>query len=729
MEQPQAATSPSALGYRLNELLGLTGCVALVIGLALTPESLAFDLVGALSGVADTAAVTVPAAVLVATASGVNLLVGAVLMRAVRGRPFESVVDACLWGFTGAVLLDLLLMFALGSVDLFRLPILAALHAAVLIVAYRRAPPLIRRSERDRSRRPLRLSWFAVFLALAWSPAVVLQLASPVPPFMDVLPNHTAPVEHLRAFGSFDPLTTTPSPIYGPSRTSLGFVAVLGTVTTLSGLAAALSVSAFILVEVLLVAAAAHRLGLAFGGRHAASWMLLTFALTQTFARLADDRSRVLVFPVAVVALIEFARMSRPGGRELERESWRRLAPPALALGATILFHAVIGAFVAATLLVLALLDRRHRIGDAVAVVAIGGTLALPQAAIMVGIDLPAAAGLLVLPAALLVGALLRVDVVRRAAVALTLAGGGAALLAAVLFLPLPRAARDWAAGFVHSVPIMLGFGAIGLVVARARIRPLVWSGVLVGAGAGTSAYAIPSDSGWLVLDALRFEIPKEVHSWLPVFLALVAAVGLGRLSVLVARAVAEPMARAASFAVLAAFVILATLPARFEPIDPLYTGEHRIAENMAIHLRHAERGFFTGYPDSRWVVNADQSQLLNAIRERVRDGRIGPDTRLLHVARTFRHWESTPVGTFAGVRVTTVSEDGGVTIHTAGGDLHTSGRLDALLASSDPGFPYLLLEPDTADHDEVRARILEAGYRPILANAEGELFTLRPGG
>src|SRR6185503_5191947 len=58
--------------------------------------------------------------------------------------------------------------------------------------------------------------------------ALLLQLASPVVPFIDVLPNHVAPVEHLRTFGAYASLDTMPSPIYGPSRAFLGYTALLG---------------------------------------------------------------------------------------------------------------------------------------------------------------------------------------------------------------------------------------------------------------------------------------------------------------------------------------------------------------------------------------------------------------------------------------------------------------------------------------------------------------------
>ena len=63
-------------------------------------------------------------------------------------------------------------------------------------------------------------AWLLV--GVVWMAPVLLQLASPFAPFVDVLPNHVAPVEHLRTFGSWETLAVSPSPIYGPSRLFLG---------------------------------------------------------------------------------------------------------------------------------------------------------------------------------------------------------------------------------------------------------------------------------------------------------------------------------------------------------------------------------------------------------------------------------------------------------------------------------------------------------------------------
>ena len=108
---------------------------------------------------------------------------------------------------------------------------------------------------------------FGALVVAAWAAPVLLQLASPVVPFIDVLPNHVAPAEHLRTFGTLTHLTDTQSPIYGPSRILLGYTALLGTITTVSGLPAGEALAGFILPSTLLVAVAVHRLATALGWR------------------------------------------------------------------------------------------------------------------------------------------------------------------------------------------------------------------------------------------------------------------------------------------------------------------------------------------------------------------------------------------------------------------------------------------------------------------------------
>ncbi len=230
-----------------------------------------------------------------------------------------------------------------------------------------------------------------MLIVLAWSGSVILQLGSPVVPFIDVLPNHVAPAQHLATFGAFDVLTTAPSPIYGPSRMFLGYTGLLGSAAVLSGQTAALAVAAFILPATVLVGAGMARLASAIHGVGVGWWMLLAFALTESFARMADARATVIALALTAFCLVEL----------LERDERARPLSLAVALGVTFLFHPLVGLLTAAVVVAMVAIypDRYARIG--VPALVGGGILALPQAATMVAVDLPSALGLVVIPPAI----------------------------------------------------------------------------------------------------------------------------------------------------------------------------------------------------------------------------------------------------------------------------------------------------------------------------------------
>jgi hypothetical protein len=287
---------------RRLELVSAVAVVAIVVGIRmLDGTELASSWSGALAGVASQLPVTFPAAVAVLASAIGQLLAGAVLMRALRGAPYPSVVDAALGGLVGAVAIGLVALMAFGSLGWFVPGALLVMNGIVIGLGWFVRPWFV---ETPR----LRLGWpsvAGVLLVFAWSGAVILQLASPVVPFIDVLPNHVAPAQHLATFGAFDVLTTAPSPIYGPSRMFLGYTGLLGTASVLSGQPAALAVAAFILPATLLVAAGMARLASGIAGLGIGWWMLIAFTLTESFARMADSRATVLVLAITAFCLLE----------------------------------------------------------------------------------------------------------------------------------------------------------------------------------------------------------------------------------------------------------------------------------------------------------------------------------------------------------------------------------------------------------------------------------------
>jgi hypothetical protein len=690
-------------------LLGACGLAALVVGLWLLPPQLAVDAPHAADAIFAQLPVTGPAAILVLAAAVLNIGTAGLVVQRVVPKAARSLAEVVLAAYGSAVLLDVALLYVLGGLGLFTWPVLVGVHGGLLAFAW-----VVRRPARRLVPVPLHphLGWALV--AIVWSAPVLLQLASPVVPFMDVLPNLVAPVEHLRTFAQFDPLTTSPSPIYGPSRLSLGYVGLLGTITTLSGLSAAQAISAFIAVEVVLVAIAVAALARSAAGRHAVFWALIAFAMTQPFARLADDRSRILAIPIIAWTLIELVRASRhdPAPRQTARII-------GIGLGATLLLHAVIGSFLALTMLVLvAVSPARHR--SVMPALAMAGTLALPQAAVMVGIPVPSLLGVVAFPAS--VGASLAVGLlaplraalvqVTRVALALTIgiavAGAGYAVPAFV----------RWFSDFGPAVPFLSVTGAAGLLWLRPSARWVLITMLGVGAAAGTLANLVPA--GDLLWQSVRYEVPKEVHTWLPVVLAISSAALLAQIVRRIPAA--GRVGQGWRIAVVAAWLLVAALPLRPEPIDGLHVGERHLSENIAIQLRYADHGFWTGYPDTRWVVDSKQRQVLAAIRREIAAGRITAGTRLLHVSRTYQQWGAIPVGVFSGVLETVVSSDARVTIHTVGGRLIP---LDALSTQLAADYDYLLIEwrglpPDVAQ--------LTRGFEPVFMSDEAVLLRRRDG-
>lgn len=726
------------------DLAAVAGLIGIVTGaLLLAPTDLGFDPTAGLVALFSWIPATLPAALLVLAASIVDVSAGLVLARAVRGRPFEKLDEALLQGTVAAVLKDVVLLGLLAGSGFFTQPILIAIHAAILVAGLARVRPLIARAAVPAIDRVTPLG---ILIVAAWSAPVLLQLASPVVPFLDVLPNHVAPAEHLRTFGSLGLLTETQSPIYGPSRVFLGYTAWLGTITTGTGLPAGETLAGFILPSTLLVAVAVHRLVTAIGGRDAAAWGLLVFAMTTSFARLGDARATVVVLPLVAWPLAVLAeRIAATGGADVRRADVRRggvrraagLAGRlrrlpgdpwlpdgvalGLALGGAVLVHPVIGFLAALTvgIVVLAVPDRAAGLG--VPALGAAAAVAVPQAATMLGVGLPPLALVAAIAGGVAVGWVL--DALSSVRAALVLVGraaaAGLAVLAVVAAGPLIRAAVAGAGPLLTVMELSLVAGVAGIALgARPARSPVLWAALGAGFGVAALTQLVPEEGSGLLGQALRFELPKTLQYWVPVFAALLAAGGLAA----VLRANRLPLV--ARGVAIVAFVGTAALPIRTTPIDVFHLGEHRLSETFSIAMRWVESGFWSGFPDSRYVVDPPRREILAAVRLEIDAGDLRAETPVLHVATSFQQWVATPLGVFAGVTETVVSPDAQETIHTVGGRLRPVDDLAGLLSGG--RYPYLLFEPGSGDlPPDTRDRIVAAGYVPVFANGQGELFRL----
>jgi hypothetical protein len=765
----EAALSEAGIGLRDREaiavdLIGVVGLAALAAGLLAlqTSKEIGFDVGAAVSGTVAQLSVTLPAALLVLAAAGLELAAGLVVARLARRVPFESLTEAAIASLVATTLKGALLIGLLGGFGLYRGPILIAID--VLILVWGRWLPF-----GPRVGRVLAAGWTGrirlegsrvvwALVAIVWAGPILLQLASPVVPFIDVLPNYVGPAEHLRTFGWLSPLTETQSPIIGPSRSVMGYDALLGGVTTMTNLPAVLAVSAYILPSALLVAAGVQRLANALtrGDAPVGPWALLGFAATESFARMADARGTVIVLPLVCFALALAAeRYRRPGGdvgdeAADEEDAWRpsRGLAIGLGLGAAVLVHPVVGAFAIATVAVLALIRPDRLAPDAGVAGLTAAIVAAPQLGVMLGQPVPPLALAAALALALAVGiaaaravadsepvrdGLVRLALWTRPALALIVAIGLAFAAVRGLLLPgqLPGGIGAGVQLLLDSCGILLVALALGWLVGSAGARSaVIYVTAAVGFAAVVLTQLLPGNLGFLG-DALRFEVPKTVHYWIPVFVSIGAGAGL-------AKAVADvphtsldlggarlALPWAARVVAVGAIVAFAAYPYRDKPIDAYHLGEHRLSEAVAIDLHYAASGFWLGFPDSRTLVDPPRQEIVAFIRGEIDAGRITHATPILHVAKSFQEWVSTPLGVFDGVTETFASPDQEVSHQTAGGRLYNLDDLHGLISGGT--FPYVVLEPnDFPPAEGIRTEISAAGYHSIFANSQGEVF-VRP--
>ena len=648
--------------------------------------------------------------------------------------------------------MDVLLLLLLGPIGQFK-PILLALINLGLVAAGALIRPWLQDGRRIPTNR-FPIGWFLILLV--WSAPLLLQLASPVVPFLDVLPNHVAPVEHLRTFGTWEALSVDPSPIYGPSRLFLGYVAQLGALDVLTNLPAALAVAAFALPCTLLIAAGAILLAgsltrSADGSSSETSasdrarsaprshtyWVMLTIPITFVFLRVPDSRASVLVFPLvclALATLIGGGADRQDIGPSLRSGVGRRRAMVlAASIGAAVLVHPTGGAFLMATVLLCAPLSpERARL--AIAGFCGGAVIALPQLALMIGINGPAWLAIPALPIGLGVAAWLGTtsggalssglrapsrDVGLPLMIGLVVVAGVAIVGILVAVITLPNG-RDLLFDSIHNAVVDYGVllipGAIWVAFAGSLDGwRVIGAAMLVGLTALGIAEALPP--GDLLIQSIAYEVPKEVGYWLPWFVAI--AGGLGLAAVWDRREWA-PLLRVG---IPLAIVILASVDFQPGSIEEQGIEQHRYADTLAISLHRAQNGYWTGYPDSRQIVDAPRQALLAAVRVEIAAGRWRPDTPVLHVAPSFQQWVATPLGVFDGVIETDATEDPEHSLHTIGGRLMDIKDLATLLPQN---YPYLVVEgygPSNASLTQAAA----AGYKVVWTDGQATLLHKAP--
>ena len=712
--EPAAASVREAISREraFRVVVSVVGSIGLLAGIQMIETGpIGANVPAAFAGAASQLSVTAMAAVAVLGATAANVAMGAAAVRMLSDRPYDSPGSLVLDGLAAAVLIDTGALMLLGGLGIFTWPAIVILHVAVLGAAWYRFRTLPAWRAWPVSAGPGVDGLAYLLVVLVWGAAVVLQLASPVVPFMDVLFNHVAPVEHVRIFGSFETLTTSPSPNFGPSRTLLGFVGLQSTIAVMVQLPAALAIAAFTLPLAIVSALAVQRLTDALFGRGAGYWALITVPLTFVFLRIPDARATALVFPLVAWSLALLVA-PRPGSRR--QRQLLVMAP----LAAGLYVHPFIAGLMVLTIGLLGLLWPMRFARTAVPAVIGAFLLATPQAAATLGIAAPAWTGPFAVPVAV-AGFWLAdrwpAQVVRAGRAGLVLAGVAVLLLAQDIARFATEAMRDVAFGFP-----LLTVGALVGAVAFARGSVgwrVVAAGLAVAILVMVVARLLPAESS--LVQSLQGEAqPKALAYWAPFFLALAAAAACHG-------AISSRRRLGIGHVAVALYVYVAILPLRLSPTTVNIDNyeEHRMAESASIALRHAQHGYWVGYPDSRTILNEPQRELIGRLDEDRRAGLIDPDTRLLHAADSFRPWVGTPVAVFTGIVESTASHDPERSIHTEGGRLYGLEEFGTLLGRD---FDYVLLEGD-ALVAELGGQVADAGFASILVNERGELFRRLP--
>jgi hypothetical protein len=734
----------------------LFGFGLLVAGLEVVRASarwgFAYD--GAVNGILSQLSVTGPATLLMAVATSANVLAGAALLRLAGAPAFRSLSDLILAGFGAAAVLDAATLFLLGGVGLFGWPELVLVHLAIgaAWLTLRRKRSLLAGPLRAHFSRPA--AWWPLILVI-WAGPLIIGLASPAVPFLDVLPNHVAPVEHVRVFGSFATLTTSPSPIYGPSRLMLGYVALLGQLTTITNLDAILSEAAFALPLTVLMALAVRQLaGRLFGGS-AGFWVLLTFPLTFTFMRIPDARGTVVVFPLAAWILIRIAdelRAGHAGGTTTADTPPSRARPDlglVFALGGAILVHPLVGlvAFTAAAGTLVLYPDRLAR--KLIPAMGAGAVLAVPQALTMAGVAAAAWIGFACVAIGLAVAFALSIAVAwaaehisptpglpAPALVALV----GATIVALIVLAQMHIAAPNDPLSEVETdffrLLLLCLLGAVLSIGRPSKGWVLLGCGVAAGLAAWAASGLVGYDG--LTQQAIHYEVPKSVEYWLPVMLAVGAAGALAEILRIRRLGVLRPIA-IGLFLVVTVFpitdpivlgpIVISGTPVTAPLISNVQIGEHRAAESVGLALLEAQNGYwdvgtaYQYYPDPRTIIDAPRQQVVDELRAEENAGRLGPATKVLNIASSFQQWVSVPVGVFTGAIETSISLQPELSIHTDGGRLLGFGDLDHELAS---GYGYVVLEPNGLPADvlaNAQASIAAAGFHQMWSNSQATIY------
>lgn len=553
-----------------------------------------------------------------------------------------EVGDAVLAGATGLMIVAYLLGTLIGPIPLMRswlvwLLLIAAIAPQLRNVKAFKFTPMS-------SGQKLALTgWALLSISL-----LVLQLGSPVPPFMDVL-NHPAAAQRIVTFHQYrafdnDPYGAYSAHVQAPAVEVFYAVLALGSgikMATLAETAAMVPMAGLMIFT-------SYRLGRALFGDIAGGMASLFFFFTCFFRREQGMRATVVVFVLVAIGLAFFLN---------ERRSRTLFAFGAIALGTSVAAHAICGAYaliVAASAVIFwtAANDWSRAIAG---VICLAGATMLAVPELLIGMQHPVSYPILPL--------------VQASGLAVIIAGASflqakstapplivpvlSAITVAALFTVLIY--RHWFTGsmfdeVMHNLPILCALAATGMIAAvifgfvdksTADSPGLLAIGLLIGPAAEiANNYLTPIITAPAPRDMLHNLISKLVDYWLPFMLIFPAGLAFALIHDRISK----------SLAVFMVLTILIFPWTRAQNAQDYDSDEHSIPEQWAFNLSRAESGYWAGAADGRWTISPDGFALVAVLERELKAGRINPATHILHITDDTSAWALEQVAIFTGI-------------------------------------------------------------------------------
>ena len=613
-------------------------------------------------------------------------------------------VDTTLAGLVLPWITAYLAANSLGPIGLFRAPVIwLALLVAVWWV--RRAGQT---TPAATTPWPPGLKLAVAAFALQAPAALVLQLGSPVPPFMDIFATPAA-AQRIVTFGRYLPFDNDPYGYWDAASQLPGleifyaFLA-LGSATPL----AVLAETAFILPMTALLFLGTYRVGRSVAGDLAGGWAALGLFGTVLLHVLPYMHGRSTAFVPAAMGMAFCLDHER-------RTSL--LVVGALALATAVASHAIIGAFAMATVAgeVLCWLLAGELALGAAGIGLLGGATLVAAPTLAVGLRFVVPYP--VLPFAQVVG--IAIVIASARALARRPTGRPARLLrwlvTAWVAYVLLRHPPDWMPNHHHEhFPLLVYAGGFGMalvlacdLIARAAgrrgpaiaYRPIAIALLLgmaieyVDLRGNWKAYVVDPRSQVAVADLVW-----KVDYWYPWVLVFATAIG----AALTARIV-KP--RLVTYVLLA----LVCFPWRerwWAPSDPGYADpnyhQHAVVESWACQLETGKQGYWGNTPDRRWAQSTAAFHLYDVLRAEIAAGRITTDTHIVLLGPyTFLYKENLLISVFTGIDtdsyITSYQHDWSI----AGGRIRPIEEVAARIAERPPYVAiHVRADPDPSNVD-----------------------------